>query len=97
VRVLPVVNDLRVAQPYVLTTIIRNGNNITPPPACPMTIIHNQRGFTLIELLVSTVITTVVLGGALMMSQQVQKASATRSRIRPASRKAATRSNGSAT
>jgi prepilin-type N-terminal cleavage/methylation domain-containing protein len=38
-----------------------------------MTIIHNQRGFTLIELLVSMMITTIVLGGALMMSQQVQE------------------------
>ena len=37
-----------------------------------MTIIHNQRGFTLIELLVSMMITTVVLGGALLMSSQVQ-------------------------
>jgi type II secretory pathway pseudopilin PulG len=35
VRVLPVVNDLRTAQPYDLTTIIRNGNDITPPPVCP--------------------------------------------------------------
>jgi prepilin-type N-terminal cleavage/methylation domain-containing protein len=38
-----------------------------------MTIIHNQRGFTLIELLVSTMITTVVLTGAVMMSSQVQE------------------------
>ena len=35
VRVLPVVNDLRTAQPYDLTTIIRNGNDIAPPPVCP--------------------------------------------------------------
>jgi type II secretory pathway pseudopilin PulG len=35
VRVLPVVNDLRTAQPFDLTTIIRNGNDIAPPPGCP--------------------------------------------------------------
>lgn len=35
VRVVPVVNDLRTAQPYDLTTFVRNGNNITPPPGCP--------------------------------------------------------------
>ena len=35
VRVLPVVNDLRTAQPYDLTTIIRNGNDLAPPPGCP--------------------------------------------------------------
>src|SRR5688572_1613240 len=38
-----------------------------------MTIIHNQRGFTLAELMVSTMITMVVLGGAVVMTSQVQQ------------------------
>jgi prepilin-type N-terminal cleavage/methylation domain-containing protein len=38
-----------------------------------MTIIHNQRGFTLAELLVATMITSVVLGGAVMLTSQVQQ------------------------
>jgi len=33
----------------------------------------NQRGFTLAELMVSTLITTLVLGGAVMMTSQVQQ------------------------
>ena len=35
VRVIPEVNDRRVATPYDLFTFIRNGNDITPPPVCP--------------------------------------------------------------
>jgi prepilin-type N-terminal cleavage/methylation domain-containing protein len=38
-----------------------------------MTIIHNQRGFTLAELLVASMITTVVLGGAVMLTSSVQQ------------------------
>ena len=34
--------------------------------------LRNERGFTLAELLVATMITTVVLGGAVMMTSQVQ-------------------------
>src|SRR6185436_3135953 len=33
---------------------------------------RNDRGFTLVELLVATMITTVVLGGAVMLTSQVQ-------------------------
>ena len=35
--------------------------------------LRNDRGFTLAELLVATMITTVVLGGAVMMTSQVQQ------------------------
>ena len=35
--------------------------------------LRNERGFTLAELLVATMITTVVLGGAVMMTSQVQQ------------------------
>ncbi len=59
--------------------------------------LRNERGFTLAELMVATLITTLVLGGA--VDDDVAGAtelSRGRSKIRPASRKAATRSNGSA-
>ena len=35
VRVIPDVTDRRMAAPYDLVTFIRNGNDVTPPPACP--------------------------------------------------------------
>jgi type II secretory pathway pseudopilin PulG len=35
VRVVPDVADRRTAAPYDLTTFIRNGNDIAPPPVCP--------------------------------------------------------------
>lgn len=35
--------------------------------------LHNERGFTLAELMVATLITTLVLGGAVMMTSQVQQ------------------------
>ena len=35
--------------------------------------LRNERGFTLAELLVASMITTVVLGGAVMMTSQVQQ------------------------
>jgi prepilin-type N-terminal cleavage/methylation domain-containing protein len=38
-----------------------------------MKIIRNERGFTLAELLVATMITTVVLGGAVMLTSSVQQ------------------------
>jgi prepilin-type N-terminal cleavage/methylation domain-containing protein len=47
-------------------------------------ILRNQRGFTLAEVMVATLVTTLVLGGAVMLT------------TRPASRKVATRSTGSA-
>ena len=37
-----------------------------------MKIINNERGFTLAELMVATLITTAVLGGAVMLTSQVQ-------------------------
>jgi type II secretory pathway pseudopilin PulG len=39
-----------------------------------MTTIHGERGFTLVELLVSSAITMAVLGGAVAMTSQVQRA-----------------------
>jgi hypothetical protein len=39
-----------------------------------MTIIRDERGFTIAELLVSTLITMAVLGGAVSLTSQVQKA-----------------------
>jgi hypothetical protein len=38
-----------------------------------MMIVRNERGFTLAELMVATLITTLVLGGAVMMTSQVQR------------------------
>ena len=38
-----------------------------------MKIIQNERGFTLAELMVATMITTVILGGAVMLTSQVQQ------------------------
>jgi prepilin-type N-terminal cleavage/methylation domain-containing protein len=38
-----------------------------------MMIVRDQRGFTLAELMVATLITTLVLSGAVMMTSQVQK------------------------
>jgi len=38
-----------------------------------MMIVRNERGFTLAELMVATLITSLVLGGAVMMTSQVQK------------------------
>jgi Rib/alpha/Esp surface antigen-like repeat protein len=35
VRVIPDSVDYRTSAPYDLTTFIRNGNNVTPPPVCP--------------------------------------------------------------
>ena len=35
VRVIPDVDDRRMAAPYDLVTFVRSGNNITPPPVCP--------------------------------------------------------------
>ena len=39
-----------------------------------MSIIRNERGFTIAELLISTLITMAVLGGAVSLTSQVQKA-----------------------
>jgi type II secretory pathway pseudopilin PulG len=39
-----------------------------------MTLLRNERGFTLAELLVATMISMLVLGGAVAMTSQVQKA-----------------------
>jgi len=38
-----------------------------------MTVLGNERGFTLVELLVASLITTAVLGGAVMLTSQVQQ------------------------
>jgi type II secretory pathway pseudopilin PulG len=35
VRVIPDVNDRRTSAPFDLTTFIRNGDQIAPPPVCP--------------------------------------------------------------
>jgi len=37
-----------------------------------MTFLRDNRGFTLMELLVASVVTTVVLGGAVALTSQIQ-------------------------